>query len=93
VLSWFKDKNRPKNDYLNHAEVNAIANKKEATIENCIMYVTSFPCIECSKLIAQSGIAKVVYLEDACCQTLNEKEIAAARILLQLAGVILIKFQ
>lgn len=31
--------------------------------ENKIMYITSFPCVECAKAIVQSGIKKVYYLE------------------------------
>lgn len=51
--------------YVLHAEANAITkvaassnSSKDATI-----YVTSAPCIECSKLIIQSGIVRVVYSE------------------------------
>lgn len=44
-----------------HAELNAIANKIQADIRNCRLFVTRFPCNECAKLIVQSGITKVVY--------------------------------
>lgn len=51
--------------YVLHAEANAITkiacsnnNSKGAT-----MYVTASPCIECSKLIIQAGIKRVVYSE------------------------------
>ena len=46
-----------------HAEQNAIifAAKKGISIENTTLYVTTSPCIICSKLIAQSGIIRVVY--------------------------------
>lgn len=51
--------------YVLHAEANAIT--KVARSNNCssgaTMYVTSAPCIECAKLIIQSGIRRVVYLE------------------------------
>lgn len=72
--------------------MNAIVNKKESNLESCTMYVTSFPCIECAKLIAHSGISKVVYIDDNCCQTLNENEFLAAKVLLDLAEVTMIKF-
>ncbi|CAF0793922.1 unnamed protein product [Brachionus calyciflorus] len=87
VLSWFKESSKPKNDYLNHAEVNAILNKSENCLDNCTIYVTSFPCIECVKMIAQSGIRKIVYIDDSCCQTLNENEIFASKVLIQLSGI------
>ena len=49
--------------YVLHAEANAITkvaksgnNSKDATL-----YVTASPCLECAKLIIQSGIRRVVY--------------------------------
>ena len=49
--------------YVLHAEANAITkvaksgnNSKDATL-----YVTASPCVECAKLIIQSGIKRVVY--------------------------------
>lgn len=72
---------------MEHAEVNAILSKRENCLDNCTLYVTCFPCIECVKLIAQSGIRKIVYIEDSCCQTLSENEIFASKVLLQLSGV------
>ena len=51
--------------YVLHAEANAIT--KVAASSNsskgATIYVTSAPCIECSKLIIQSGIVRVVYSE------------------------------
>ena len=51
--------------YVLHAEANAITkvaassnSSKDATI-----YITSAPCIECAKLIIQSGIKRVVFSE------------------------------
>lgn len=46
-----------------HAEVNAIT-KVAASNENCkgaVMFCTHTPCIECAKVIYQSGIEKVIY--------------------------------
>ena len=52
--------------YVLHAEANAIT--KVAASSNssrgATIYVTSSPCIECAKLIIQSGIRRVVYSED-----------------------------
>ena len=59
--------------YVLHAEANAIT--KVAASSNrsrgATIYVTSSPCIECAKLIIQSGIRRVVYsekyrMEDGC---------------------------
>ncbi len=51
--------------YVLHAEANAIT--KVAASSNsskgATIYVTSAPCIECAKLIIQSGIIRVVYSE------------------------------
>lgn len=48
-----------------HAELNAIAKiaKSNMSSENSIMYVTLSPCIDCAKLIIQSGIKEVYYKE------------------------------
>ena len=46
-----------------HAEANAIlfAAKNGISTDGCTLYVTLSPCPECCKLIAQSGIKKVIY--------------------------------
>lgn len=49
--------------YVVHAEPNAILNATEP-LDDATLYVTLFPCNECAKLIIQSGIKEVVYLED-----------------------------
>ncbi len=48
-----------------HAESNAIAklSKSKESSESAVMYCTHAPCIECSKLIFQSGIKKLFYRE------------------------------
>lgn len=52
--------------YVLHAEANAITKvaKSNNSSEGATMYVTSSPCIECAKLIIQSGIRRVVYAEN-----------------------------
>ena len=47
-----------------HAEVNAIlkAAKTGNSVDGSTLYLTLSPCLDCSKLILQSGIKKVVYL-------------------------------
>jgi dCMP deaminase len=54
-----------RNDVL-HAESNAIAKccKSSYSSDGSTMYVTLSPCFECSKMIIQSGIKKVVYFEN-----------------------------
>ena len=50
--------------YVLHAEANAILKVAHSTqtCENATLYITLSPCKECSKLIHQSGIKRVVYL-------------------------------
>jgi dCMP deaminase len=49
--------------YVLHAEANAISKVARSTqsCENATLYITLSPCKECSKLIHQSGIKRVVY--------------------------------
>jgi len=48
-----------------HAEANAISKVASSTqsCEGSTLYITLSPCRECSKLIHQSGIKRVVYKE------------------------------
>jgi dCMP deaminase len=49
--------------YVLHAEANAIAKVSGSTqsTKGATLYITLSPCRECSKLIFQSGISRVVY--------------------------------
>lgn len=51
--------------YVLHAEANAITKvaKSSNSSDGATLYVTMSPCIECAKLIIQSGIKRVVYCE------------------------------
>lgn len=51
--------------YVLHAEANAITKvaKSNNSSDGSTLYVTSSPCLECAKLIIQSGIVRVVYTE------------------------------
>lgn len=49
--------------YVVHAEPNAILNAT-TKLTNATLYVSLFPCNECAKLIIQSGIKEIVYLDD-----------------------------
>ena len=77
--------------YVIHAEMNAITNYKGSIkdFKNSTIYVTLFPCSNCAKLIAQSGIKKVVYLIDNRKDTKDNK---CAKLLLKTCGVELINY-
>lgn len=64
--------------YVCHAEQNAIQNTNTST-KGCTIYTTLFPCDNCTKLIIQAGIKKVVYLSDKYCGT--PSNLAAKRML------------
>jgi dCMP deaminase len=51
--------------YVLHAEAKAITKvaKSNNSSEGSTLYVTASPCLECAKLIIQSGIIRVVYSE------------------------------
>ena len=52
--------------YVCHAEFNAILNTRNGTsaLRGCTLYVTLFPCNECTKAIIQTGIKEVVYISN-----------------------------
>lgn len=52
--------------YVLHAEANAITKlaRSNNNSDGATLYVTASPCLECAKLIIQSGIKRVVYGED-----------------------------
>lgn len=58
-----EDENNVTKPYVLHAEANAITKvaRSNNSSEGATLYVTSSPCIECAKLIIQSGITRVVY--------------------------------
>ena len=60
-----EDENNNTKPYVLHAEANAITKvaKSNNSSENATLYITSSPCIECSKLIIQAGIKRVVFSE------------------------------
>ena len=51
--------------YVLHAEANAITKvaRSNNSSEGATLYGTTSPCIECSKLIIQSGIRRIVFRE------------------------------
>ncbi|MBE6857328.1 MAG: dCMP deaminase family protein [Ruminococcus sp.] len=50
--------------FVCHAELNAILNSNSASLKDCTVYVTLFPCNECAKAIIQSGIRRIVYADN-----------------------------
>jgi len=60
-----EDEHNNSKPYVLHAEANAITKlaRSSNNSEGATLYVTASPCIECSKLIIQSGIKRVVYGE------------------------------
>ncbi len=85
-LSWNKNEGLDsKYWYVCHAEFNAILNTRNgSSLKGCTLYVTLFPCNECAKAIVQTGIKKIIYLDDKYHDTLFTQ---ASRKMLQLAGV------
>ena len=71
--------------YVVHAEPNAILNSTAST-KNCTMYLTWFPCADCTKLIIQAGINKIVYLKEHTTDRYKTSMEASKR-MLSLAGV------
>ena len=51
--------------YVLHAEANAITKvaRSNNSSDGATLYITASPCVECSKLIIQAGIRRVVYNE------------------------------
>ena len=61
-----EDKSGKTQWFVLHAEANAIL-KIAGSTQSCdgaTLYITMSPCKECSKLILQSGIKRVVYVHD-----------------------------
>ena len=61
-----EDENGVTKPYVLHAEANAITKVAQSgnSAAGATLYVTASPCMECSKLIIQSGIRRVVYSDE-----------------------------
>ena len=61
-----EDENGVTKPYVLHAEANAISKvaKSANSADGATLYVTASPCVECAKLIIQSGIRRVVYRDE-----------------------------
>ena len=80
-----EDEENVTKSYVLHAEANAITKvaKSNNSSEGATLYITDSPCIECSKLIIQAGISRVVYA--------REYRITDGLDLLKRAGIELVK--
>ena len=60
-----EDENDHTKPYVLHAEANAITKvaRSNNSSDGATLYITTSPCIECSKLIIQAGISRVVFGE------------------------------
>jgi len=77
--------------YVCHAEFNAILNiRNGSSLKGCKVYVTLFPCNECTKAIIQTGISEIIYLSDKYCGT---TENLASKKMLDLAGIKYTKYE
>ena len=61
-----EDENNVSKPYVLHAEANALTKvaRSNNSSDGATLYVTASPCLECSKLIIQAGIRRVVYARD-----------------------------
>lgn len=85
IMPWQKSEGlKDKHLYVVHAELNAILHSR-TNLEGCRVYVTLFPCNECTKAIIQSGIEEVIYLSD---KYEDKEETKAAKYMLGAAGII-----
>jgi dCMP deaminase len=77
--------------YVVHAELNAILHAQRE-LSDCSLYVTVFPCAECMKAAVQSGIKRVVYLNDLNGSDWNDSKKATMK-MADLAGIVIVKFE
>lgn len=70
-----------------HSEENVLikAAKSGEKVQGSTLYITHSPCVKCSRLLAQSGIVRVVYLDDY-----RDPE---GKRLLELVGVLVEQFE
>ena len=68
-----------------HAEQNAIADaaRRGSSVAGCVAYVTHYPCINCAKIFAASGISAIMYRSDYHNDSIVERLMADAGITLK----------
>lgn len=79
-----------KDYYVVHAERNAILNYRGSLddLKNSTLYVTWFPCYECTKEIIQVGIKKVIYLR----MYSKKDEVEISKFMFEKAGIEVIPY-
>ena len=87
---WNRDGEDNKYFYTTHSELNAILNYRGGSLEGSKLYVTLFPCNECTKAIIQAGIRTVIYADDKYADT---PAIHASKRMLARAGVQYIPYE
>ena len=85
-MPWERDGEflNTKYPYVCHAELNAILNYSGGSLKGSRVYVTLFPCNECTKAIIQSGIKEIIYLSD---KYANTDGVKASKRMFDLTGV------
>ncbi|KAH3836523.1 hypothetical protein DPMN_109895 [Dreissena polymorpha] len=80
-LPWEREEGTLKNKhlYVCHAEMNAVVNTFSESLKGCTMYVSLFPCNECTKIIIQAGITEIWYYSDK--KKGDPKDIASRKML------------
>jgi dCMP deaminase len=70
-----------------HAEINAISYcaKEGIAVKECAIYVTHFPCLNCTKALIQAGIKKLFYrndyrIDDYALELLTKNKISVEKI-------------
>lgn len=89
---WEREANDPldtKYLYVCHAEMNALLNYSGIGLKNAKLYVTLFPCNECTKALIQTGIHEVIYLND---KYANTSATIAAKKMMNSAGIVYRKY-
>lgn len=91
-MPWGRDGNplSTKYPFVCHAELNAILNNLNVNLRGATIYVTLFPCNECAKVIIQSGIKKIVYLDD---KYADSESVMASKKMLAMAGIEFVRYE
>jgi dCMP deaminase len=85
-------KTRPeKYFYVVHAELNAILHAQRE-LTDCSLYATVFPCSDCMKTSVQTGIKRIVYLNELNGNDWQESRKATMK-MAELAGIKVEKFE
>ena len=86
VFPWSRegDELDTKYFYVTHSELNAILNYRGGSLEGSKIYVSLFPCNECTKALIQSGIREVIYAED---KYANTASVLASKKMMKSAGI------